>query len=189
MNPAPPAMKLVFLDRDGVINRFPGKGVYVVREEDFHFIPGALQGLRLLTEAGYELHVVSNQGCVSRGLLSMEELNRMTGRMLDRIRREGGEIRQVYYCVHRTSDACGCKKPKTELLEKALAGRRVTKTGVFFIGDSEEDMAAGKNIGCRTVLVLSGRTGNEDIAKFASKPDAVRKDLLDAAKWLLKKRS
>ena len=73
--------KIIFLDRDGVINRFPGMGNYVTRQSEFHFIPGSLEAVSLLTQAGFEVNVVSNQGCVSRGLLSVAKLGRITKKM------------------------------------------------------------------------------------------------------------
>ena len=182
-------MSLVFLDRDGVINRFPGKGVYVTRPSQFKIFPRALDGIKRLTDAGRELVVVSNQGCVSRGLLTKKTLDRMTRQMLQTIRRSGGRIRKVYYCVHQTSDRCKCKKPKTLLLKKALRGRRLDPAKIFFIGDSEEDLAAAKNFGCRSILVLSGRLKKRDIPGLSTKPDAVKKDLREAAEWLLKQKS
>lgn len=182
-------MPLTFLDRDGVINRFPGKGKYVTDRAGLQLFPQALVALKKLTQAGHELVVVSNQGSVSRGLLTRKKLDQMTRQMLRRIRRAGGRIRKVYYCVHQTSDDCACKKPKTLLLEKALRGRRLERSKLFFIGDSEEDIRAGKNFGCRTILVLSGRLKKRDIPGLPTKPDVVKKNLKEAAEWLLKQRS
>ncbi len=182
-------MLFAFLDRDGVINRFPGKGKYVTKPSQLKILPGALEAITELTRAGYELAVVSNQGCVSRGLLTKKSLERMTRQMLQKIRLAGGRIRRVYYCVHQTKDRCDCKKPKTLLLKKALRGRRLDRSKIYFIGDSEEDVQAAKNFGCRSVLVLSGRLKKKDLTGLAVKPDAVKKDLREAARWLLRKRS
>ena len=178
-------MKLVFLDRDGVINAFPGKGLYVTRREEFRLIPEAVEGIRLLTEAGFELHVVSNQGCVSHGLITPKELERLTDSMLKDIAAAGGRIAGVHYCTHQTSDRCDCKKPKTALFLRALKNRPVDMRRVAFVGDSEEDMLAGHALGCRKVLVLSGRLEKKDIENLSVKPDAVKRDLLEAARWLL----
>ena len=180
---------VVFLDRDGVINEFPGKGLYVTKQEAFRFIPRSLEAMRLLTEAGLDLFVVSNQGCVSRGLITQEALDRMTERMTEDVRRAGGRLRGVFYCVHQTSDACECKKPKTRLFLKALEGRSVDMASVYFVGDSREDMEAGAALGCKTVLVLSGRTGECDRETLGVRPHAVKQDLWEAAQWILEKRS
>ncbi len=179
-------MKIVFLDRDGVINRFPGKGVYVTRQEDFQFLPRAVDAIRRLKEAGCEVYVVSNQGCVSRGLITEKKLAEMTGRMMEEIRRHGGDISRVLYCPHQKSDNCDCKKPKVKLFLEAIAGRNPDMSDVYFAGDSEEDIQAGKNLGCRTILVLSGRTTAEELGSFPLKADAVKKDLWEAVEWILR---
>lgn len=181
--------KLIFLDRDGVINRFPGKGLYVVREDAFEFIPGSLEALALLKTAGYEVRVVSNQGCVSRGMITMAELDRLTDRMLAEVRRAGGEITEVHYCVHQKADKCECKKPMTTLFEKGIGVRAFDRAAITMIGDSEEDMEAARRMGFHKVLVLSGRTAKEDLDSFAPTPDAVKDNLLDAVRWILRKKS
>ncbi len=181
--------KIIFLDRDGVINEFPGHGEYVTRWADFHFLPNAKKAVALLTSAGFEIHVISNQGCVSRGLLTLAELEAMTSQMLKEIESAGGRLHGVFYCIHQTDDHCECKKPKSALFHQAVRGRDIDFSGCYFIGDSDEDMQAGENVGCRTVLVLSGRTREENVAQFSVKPHVIKKDLLDAVQWLLEKRS
>ena len=181
--------RLVFLDRDGVINRFPGKGAYVTADEGLRLLPEALQGIKLLTEAGFRLVVISNQGCVSRGLITRAYLDALTRKMLRQIRTHGGRLHKVYYCLHQTSDKCRCKKPRTLLLEKAVKGLKVKHEEIFFIGDSREDIQAGHDFGCRSILVLSGRSKRKDIKNFPVKPEFVKKNLLEAARWIIKKRS
>lgn len=183
------AVKLVFLDRDGVINRFPGRGEYLVDLEKFEFLPRALDGIRLLTESGFELHVVTNQGCVSRGLIAEKDLLEMHKRMNDAVAREGGRLAGVHTCPHQTSDACSCKKPKTELFLRALAGRPVEKRRLFFVGDSAEDVEAGHALGCRTVVVLSGRMTREEVAALPKPPEKLCSDLLEAAQWIARQNS
>ncbi len=183
-------MNFIFLDRDGVINEFPGKGEYVTRWEDFSFIPNAIDAIRRLKEAGFEIYVVSNQGCVSRGMITLSALHEMTNRMLKDIENQGGKIDGVFYCIHQTSDQCECKKPKTSLFIEAMRGRPVDWESTYFIGDSQEDVEAGKNLGCRTMLVLSGRThNNQEVERMSLKPDVVKKDLSEAVHWILEKKS
>ena len=181
--------KLIFLDRDGVIIRFPGVGRYVTRWSQFRFVPKSRQAIALLTKAGYEVVVISNQGCLSRGLLSRAMLTRMTHSMKKQVEKMGGRLDQVRYCPHQSADRCECKKPKQALVRRALRRRRMDMRSVFFIGDSEEDMGAGKNAGCRTILVLSGRNKRSDVAALAVKPDVVKKNLWEAVHWILAKKS
>lgn len=181
-------MKIIFLDRDGVINRFPGMGAYLTRWEDFYFLPGVIDAIALLSQAGFELNIISNQGCVAHGDISLEGLNDITHRMLKKIEAGGGKIAGVFYCVHQTSDNCDCKKPKTKLFHDALRGRTVDLKSVYFVGDSIEDIQAGENLGCQKILVLSGRNGESDLKDFPVKPDVVKKDLWEAAQWILQKK-
>ena len=149
-------------------------------------MPAALKGLRLLAEAGARVDVISNQGCVSHGLLTHAALKEMTRVMLRRIRGAGGDIHAVRYCEHRSADRCACKKPKTLLLRQAVKGTGVRRRDIFFVGDSDVDIEAGHRFGCRTILVLTGRLKKKDIPGLAVKPDFVKKDLLEAVRFILK---
>lgn len=181
-------MSLVFLDRDGVINQFPGVGHYVTRLEAFRMLPGAAEAIGRLTRAGREVHVISNQGCVARGLITMRELDRITARMREEAAARGGRIDGVHYCVHQTTDECECKKPKTALFHRAAAGRPIEWARAVFVGDSEEDLRAGRALGCRTVTVLSGRLDPAALEALPLKPDAVKADLAEAVEWILQEK-
>jgi len=176
--------KLIFLDRDGVINRGFEDG-YVDQWRKFSFLPRSLKALRRLREAGYRVVVVSNQAGISKGIYSMKTLREITRRMRKAVARKGGRLDAVYYCPHCDEDRCRCRKPKTELFRKARRRFGVRFRDTFFVGDSRVDIEAGKAIGCRTVLVLSGR--NKRRPSWEPKPEAVRKDLWDAVNWILKK--
>ena len=180
---------IIFIDRDGVINRFPGIGFYVTRLKDFHLLPGALTGIRRLSEAGFEVNVVSNQGCIAHRFITSAALRALTRRMFARAKRAGGTIQDAFYCPHQTSDRCDCKKPGTLLFKKALRGRKFDVSKIYFVGDSKEDVKAAKNFGCRSLLVLSGRTKKKDLRSFRPKPDVVKKNLLEAARWITRKKS
>ena len=185
---SPRFKKIIFIDRDGVINRFPGIGFYVTRLKDLHWLPGALAGIHRLSQAGFEVNVVSNQGCIAHRLITSTALRALTRRMLTEAKKTGGTIQGVFYCPHQTSDRCLCKKPSTLLFKKALRRRRFDLSKVFFIGDSREDVEAAKNLGCRSLLVLSGRTKKKDLGNFRPKPDVVKRDLLEAARWITQKK-
>lgn len=177
--------KVVFLDRDGVINRFPGNGGYVTRIKDFHFLPGALAAIRLLTEKGFKIFVVSNQAGVNRGIYSQKKLDQITRHMLRYVTRTGGKIKRVFYCTHTPDENCDCRKPRIGSLERAFKLVGVQPHGahqLFFVGDAQMDMQAGRRGGCTTILVLSGKENRRSLRRWRCRPDFVVKDLWEATK-------
>jgi D-glycero-D-manno-heptose 1,7-bisphosphate phosphatase len=180
--------KVVFLDRDGVINEFPGHGNYVTKVKDFHFIPKSLNAIRLLTQAGYKIFVISNQAGVGKGVYSMDKLRRITRKMHQEVGRSGGRIQKVYYCIHRPDAGCGCRKPGIGSIYKAL--RSINKSirsarNAYFVGDTKADIETGFNAGCRTIFVLSGRENRRYMRAWVIQPDYIAKNLYEATKIIL----
>ena len=136
-------MKVVFLDRDGTINKFPGLGDYVKSIKEFRFLPGALAALRKFTKEGYKIFIVSNQAGVTRGIYSKKKLEQINRYMMRHVQKAGGRIARAYYCIHTPDQNCGCRKPKIGSIKDALV--RLNKTiryakKTFFVGDTEYDM-------------------------------------------------
>lgn len=182
-------MRTIFIDRDGVINKDPGGWTrynYVTEWKDFNFIPGALEALKILKKKGIKVIVASNQGGVNKGYYTREALNEINNLMLEKIKKHGGEIEEVFYCIHRDEDNCGCRKPKPGMLETAAKKYGIDPKTTYFIGDAPKDILAGKKIGCKTILVLSGKSSRKDIESWEDMPDYVFADLLEAVKWLTK---
>jgi D-glycero-D-manno-heptose 1,7-bisphosphate phosphatase len=142
----------VLLDRDGVINRRV-QGGYVTRWEQFEFLPRALDALRLFAEKGYECLVISNQACVGRKLLTVAGLETITRRFMLEVALAGGNIRQVYYCMHLPEDLCSCRKPQPGMIHRARLDYGFVASETFFVGDSLEDLQAAASAGCHAVLV------------------------------------
>lgn len=182
-------IKFIFIDRDGVINNDPGliSKDYVTSWEEFHFLPGALEALKHLTDKGYKIAIVSNQAGVGKGVYTKQMLDEITKKMLNEIEASGGRIYSIQYCIHRTEDNCDCKKPKIGLFKKAVGNLKIDFKDVYFIGDTKIDIEAGKKLGCKTILVLSGKTRDKkEIASWPIKPDFIKMDLKEAAGHLLK---
>jgi D-glycero-D-manno-heptose 1,7-bisphosphate phosphatase len=185
-------MKIVFLDRDGVINQFPGHGFYVTKIKDFHFLPGSLKAIRELTQAGYTIFVVSNQAAVGKGLLSIEKLNRIDAYMHQHVKRAGGKIQQSFYCVHRSDEGCPCRKPNVGLIKKALASIHKTMSfakGKFLVGDMTIDTQMGHKAGCKTICVTSGGAQKKEISKWPIQPDFIVNDLQSAVEVIIHENS
>lgn len=180
-------MKIIFLDRDGVINKAAMEG-YIENWEEFEFLPGSLKALRILTENNYRIFVASNQSGVAKGLYTQEDLSDITKRMNDIVKQHGGRIEDVIYCPHRDEDQCKCRKPKPGLFYELQKKHNlnINKNETFYIGDSKSDIEAGKRFNLKTILLLCGKTSEEESVKeWEYKPDYVRKDLLDAVKSIL----
>lgn len=184
--------KVIFLDRDGVINEFPGHGNYVTKVKDFRFVPGALKAIRKLTEEGFTLFVISNQAGVGKGIYSQDKLNRINRFMLKGVERSKGKIKKVFYCTHRSDVGCGCRKPEIGSIKKAFQSlnRNLSHAkGAFFIGDTDLDMMAGHNAGCQTIFVLSGKENRRSINRWKVKPDFIARDLKEASEIIANENS
>src|ERR1700693_1203380 len=161
--------RAVFLDRDGVINQNPPEGDYVVRWEDFHVLPGVAEGVALLNRAGFAVIVVTNQRCIAKGLMTAVELENMHERMTKLLAASGAIINGTFYCPHEIEPVCDCRKPAPGMLLSAARLHGIDLSASWMIGDSDTDIEAGKNAGCKTVRLLTGDEA-PDKAKCASAP-------------------
>jgi D-glycero-D-manno-heptose 1,7-bisphosphate phosphatase len=175
--------RAVFLDRDGVINRKAPEGQYVTRWEDMEFLPAVHEAVRLLNLAGFFVVVVSNQRCVAKGLITTAELESMHARMLCEFEVADARLDAVYYCPHENEPACSCRKPQPGLLLEAARKHQIDLAGSWMIGDSHRDVGAGKNAGCRTVLL----GGDNETTNCGA--DLQASSLLDAAHQILQRYS
>ena len=143
----------VLLDRDGTLNRRPPRAQYVSRPEDFQWLAGSLEALRLLKEAGYTVAVVSNQAGIGRGAMSERDLQAIHHKMLAEAEDAGGEIAAVYHCPHDWDEGCRCRKPAPGMLFDAQRELDLDLTRTPFIGDDERDGEAAEAAGCPFRLV------------------------------------
>ncbi|MEA3305782.1 MAG: D-glycero-beta-D-manno-heptose 1,7-bisphosphate 7-phosphatase [Candidatus Omnitrophota bacterium] len=181
--------KVIFIDRDGVINRDPGgwtKYNYVTKWDEFFFIPGSIEALRRIKGAGYKICLISNQGGISKGYFTQKDLDELSKRMRKEIEEGGGKIDELYYCPHHDKDNCECRKPKTGLIEQAAGKMHIDFKNTFMIGDSIRDVEAGKRMGMKTILVLSGKTTLAETRNWNVRPDYIKKNLLEAVELMLK---
>ena len=172
--------KAVFLDRDGVINRKAPKGLYITSWEDMEFLPGVVEAIALLNQAGFRVVVVTNQRCVAKGLLTVVELERMHQNMLALFAAQGAVLDGVYYCPHEKNPACECRKPAPGMLLQAARDQQIELSDSWMIGDSEIDMRAGQSAGCQTAYL-----GPESEAA-ATGADLCAPSLLDATHQILR---
>lgn len=175
----------IFLDRDGVINR--NRPDHVKSWPEFEFLPGALEALRNLARLGWPIVVISNQGVIGRGLVSCDTVDMINAQMIDEVRCAGGRIDAVFHCPHRPGENCSCRKPRPGLLLYAAHHLRLDLSCSFMVGDAETDVFAAQAVGCRPVLVKTGRgTGHMALLRQESVMGYyLAEDLADAASWIL----
>jgi D-glycero-D-manno-heptose 1,7-bisphosphate phosphatase len=148
-------MKLVILDRDGVINEDSDN--YIKSPEEWAPINGSLEAIARLNHFGFKVVIASNQSGLSRGLFTIEDLNAVHQKMRMELDRVGGQIEGIYFCPHGPDDDCDCRKPKIGLFKQIIRRLSVDIEGVPVVGDSLRDLQAGSRAGCRPMLVLTGK--------------------------------
>jgi histidinol-phosphate phosphatase family protein len=179
-------MKVIFLDRDGVINKFPGYKKYVTNVRQFRFLPHAKMAIARLTSAGYKIFIVSNQAGVGKGVYTQKALDAVTAKMISGLDKAGGRLEAVYYCIHRPEANCACRKPNTGSIKKAKDEFSLDIRGAYFIGDTIRDVKTAKSAGLKSVLVLSGGESLSNLDKWESEPDFIFPNLWEAVKFVLR---
>jgi histidinol-phosphate phosphatase family protein len=146
----------VFLDRDGVINVKPPVGEYVRRWEEFRFLPGIVDWIRLVNLLGYLVVVVTNQRGVARGLVAPQDLDEIHARMLAELGRAGARVDGILVCPHEEG-ACECRKPRAGMVEAAQRRWEIDMEASWVVGDSECDRLLAQSCGLPFVHVEEGR--------------------------------
>jgi len=178
--------KVVFLDRDGVINR--DSADYIKHGSEFEFLPKSLEALKQLKQNGFTTIVITNQSVINREMISREGLDQIHTLMKTRVQSSGGEITDIFFCPHTPEDRCHCRKPKPGLIYQAKKRYRIDLSTAVMVGDSAKDIECARNAGCRYALLVE--TGNgiqaEKILKEkAIHPDHVAPDLFNAVDWII----
>lgn len=170
----------VFLDRDGTINEHVE---YLSEPEKFREIPGAFAAMKRLKEHGFRIIIVTNQPGIGLGYFSREDLFAVNREMMRQSTRAGVSIDKIYFCPHSKADNCRCRKPGILFAERAVQELSVQLDKSFMVGDMSSDVQFGINAGCTSILVKTGRGGNDDLCD--AKPTHVALSLAEAADWII----
>jgi len=148
-------MKVIVLDRDGVINH--DSDAYIKSAEEWNPIDGSLEAIARLNHGGYTVVVATNQSGLARGYFDIEALAAMHKKMDTLLAKVGGRVDAVFYCPHEPGDACDCRKPKPGMLLEIGQRFNVSLEEVIFIGDSVSDLKTASNAHAKAILVRTGK--------------------------------
>ncbi len=177
-------MKLIILDRDGVINHDSDQ--YIKSPAEWKPIEGSIEAIAHLTQAGFSVVIATNQSGVERGLFDMDTLNAIHDKMFSAVKNAGGRIEAIFYCPHQAEAGCDCRKPKPGMLRMIAAHFNTELDETFAIGDSLRDLEAAKAAGALPILVKTGK-GLKTMKEKLPKNTLVFEDLNAAVNHILEK--
>lgn len=175
-------MKLLILDRDGVINQ--DSDAYIKTLEEWIPLPGAIEAIARLSKAGWTVAVATNQSGLARGYYAPATLEAMHAHLRQLVAEQGGELGLIVHCPHGPDDGCACRKPRPGMLQAIAAHYALPLAGVWFVGDSSGDLEAARAVDCQPVLVRTGK-GERTLAKELPAGTLVFEDLAAVADHLL----
>ncbi|TXI91123.1 MAG: D-glycero-beta-D-manno-heptose 1,7-bisphosphate 7-phosphatase [Neisseriales bacterium] len=179
-------MKLIFLDRDGVINH--DSEAYIKNVDEFELLPGSIEAIANLSQAGFNVIVCTNQSGVGRGLFSMEESNEIHIKLHQLVDQAGGSISAIIFCPHVPEDNCNCRKPKPGMILDICERFNVDNiSNIMMIGDSIRDLEAISNAGGIPLLVKTGNGKKTLMKEKLPLGTLVFENLLEASEYIIEK--
>jgi D-glycero-D-manno-heptose 1,7-bisphosphate phosphatase len=176
-------MKLAILDRDGVINY--DSDLYIKSPAEWRPIPGSIEAIARLNQGGFRVAVATNQSGIGRGLFDTATLNAINDKMMEMVFRHGGRIDALFFCPHTAAEGCGCRKPRTGMLEEIAARFHTDLKGVPCVGDSLKDVQAADSVGAQPILVLTGKGRRTREEGGLPKKTLVFEDLAEASRHII----
>lgn len=175
-------MKLLILDRDGVINQ--DSDAYIKTLDEWIPIPGSIEAIAQLSKAGWTVAVATNQSGIARGYYPESTLDAMHARLRELVGALGGEVGLIVHCPHGPDEGCDCRKPKPGMLQQIARHYDVDLTGIWFVGDSKGDLDAARTVDAQPVLVRSGK-GEKTLSKGVPENTLIFDDLAAVARALI----
>lgn len=157
-------MKLIILDRDGVINH--DRDDYVKSADECVPIDGSIDAIARLYKAGFTVVVATNQSGLARGKFDLDDLEAMHEKLTGLVEEQGAELGAIFYCPHAPEDNCKCRKPMPGMVDAIEAEFNISAESFYFVGDSLRDMQAAVTKGCKPALVKTGN-GEKTLAQLA----------------------
>lgn len=179
-------VKVVFLDRDGVIN--VDSPDYIKSWSEVRFIEGSLSAVKRLNDAGFTVMIVTNQSAVHRKLIAVDELDRIHRRIQQAAIAKGGRIADVFFCPHLPDEGCACRKPRPGLIRAAQERYAIDMENSVMVGDSAGDIECARRAGCGHAVLVETGNGKKALVDLARKgivPDRTAENLAAAAEWIV----
>ncbi|MDD5056729.1 MAG: D-glycero-beta-D-manno-heptose 1,7-bisphosphate 7-phosphatase [Sideroxydans sp.] len=176
-------MKLIILDRDGVINFDSDQ--FIKSPDEWKPIPGSLEAIARLNQAGYRVVVATNQSGIGRGLFDMPTLNAIHNKMHKSLALVGGRIDAIFFCPHTSETECTCRKPKSGMIEEIAVRYGASLKGVPAVGDSLRDLEAAARVEAQPYLVLTGKGAKTQAAGGLPAGTLIYPDLASVAATLI----
>lgn len=178
-------MKLVILDRDGVINEDFGK--HIKNPNEWIPIPQSLEAISMLNQNNFHVIIATNQSGLKRGLFDVDTLNQIHNKMLKMLQDLGGSIDAIFYCPHTDEDKCRCRKPKSGMFEEIESRLSLSLKKVPAVGDTLRDLQAYKGIKAQPILVKTGNGEKTILDKKFPKNTLIFENLYHAAEFIIEK--
>jgi D-glycero-D-manno-heptose 1,7-bisphosphate phosphatase len=178
--------RVVFLDRDGVIN-FDSSN-YIKSWSEFKFIPRSIEAIKELTLKGFNVIVITNQSVINRKMVSGKGLEHIHASMKNEVKSGAGLIKDIFFCPHIPEDDCDCRKPRPGLIFNAQKAYSIDLKDAVMVGDSAKDIECARNAGCgKAVLVKTGNGARAEktLAEKKIFPDHIAQDLYEAVQWIV----
>jgi D-glycero-D-manno-heptose 1,7-bisphosphate phosphatase len=175
--------RAIFLDRDGTLNEEIN---YLGRVEDFRWLPGAPQAVRILNDQGWAVVLITNQSGIGRGYYTEQDALAVHQHIQAELAQVGAHLDAILYCPHQPDEHCPCRKPQAYLFEQAARDLDLDLAHSYAIGDKLSDLEPGQALGCQTILVLTGhgQTHLRLAHERGFQPDYVATDLANAVEWI-----
>ena len=175
-------LKLLILDRDGVINY--DSDAYIKSVAEWIPLPGSIEAIAQLSKAGWTVAVATNQSGIARGYYSLDTLDAMHARLRELVAEQGGEVGLIVYCPHGPHEGCACRKPRPGMLQAIAEHYQADLAGVWFVGDSRGDLDAAQAVAAQPVLVKTGK-GAQTLSKGVPDNTLIHDDLASVARALI----
>ena len=174
--------RIIFIDRDGVINVKLGKGEYVTKWNEFEFINETLTAMIELSRESFSFIIITNQAGIARNKLTLDDLNQIHNEMKNILQKNKINILDIFYCPHHWDDKCICRKPKPGLFYQASSKYNIQLDKTLYIGDALSDCIASYNASCKSIYI-GDKIDLENI-NIKYKPIHVTNNLLNSMKFI-----